>query len=178
MFKKALIYLGLGPDEEYEQYADAGDAVEAVRPVRDAAVARPSGTVHPMAAPRQEQRPAVRPVAASRRPPTVVAADAGSDSRQAGSAIKIVEPLPTKPHAASPSSFNEAQDIGDRFKIGQPVIVNLQGADRELRRRLIDFSSGLCYALGGKMDKVATHVYMLTPADMEVSAADARRALD
>ncbi len=178
MFKKALIYLGLGPDEEYDQYADAGDAVEAVRPVRDAVVARPSGTVHPMAVPRPEPRPVVRPVAAAQRPSALAAADLAPDQRSTGSAVKIVESLPVKPHAASPSSFNEAQDIGDRFKIGQPVIVNLQGADRELRRRLIDFSSGLCYALGGKMDKVATHVYMLTPADVEVSAADARRALD
>ena len=77
----------------------------------------------------------------------------------------------------SPTTFNDAQSIGDRFKAGQAVIVNLQGADRDLRRRLVDFASGLCYALGGKMDRVADQVYLLTPADVEVSAADTRRAL-
>jgi len=170
MLKKALIYLGLGPDEEYEQYGEPAAVSETVRPVRDMAVARPSGTVHPV--------PAPRPVAPARGPVAVSQAGTASGQRPGGSAIRIVEPLAVKPHAASPESFNEAQEIGDRFKSGQPVIVNLQGVDRELRRRLIDFASGLCYALDGKMDKVATHVYMLTPADVEISAAEARRALD
>lgn len=94
------------------------------------------------------------------------------------SAIRIVESAPAKPHAVSPTSFNEAQEIGDRFKSGQPVIVNLQGVDKDLRRRLVDFASGLCYALAGKMDRVADQVYLLTPADVEVSQDDTRRALD
>jgi len=178
MLKKALIYLGLGPDEEYEQYGEPAAVLETVRPVRDAAVARPSGTVHPVAAPRPDSRPSVRPVAPARGAVVVAQARAASGERPGGSAIKMVEPLAVKPHASSPESFNEAQDIGDRFKSGQPVIINLQGVDRDLRRRLIDFASGLCYALGGKMDKVATHVYMLTPDDVEISAAEARRALD
>ncbi len=177
MLKKALIYLGLGPDEEYEQYADSGESLEAVRPIRDAPVARPSGTVHAVAPTTPGHRPPVRPLGSPPRPEAVSPAPTPTN-RQAGSAIRIVESAVVKPHASSPTSFNEAQDIGDRFKSGQPVIVNLQGVDRDLRRRMIDFSSGLCYALGGKMDKVATHVYMLTPADVEVSAADARSALD
>ncbi len=78
----------------------------------------------------------------------------------------------------SPTSFNEAQGIGDRFKAGQAVIVNLQGVDRDLRRRLVDFASGLCYALGGKMDRVADQVYLLSPPDVVVSAADTQSALD
>ncbi len=178
MFKKALIYLGLGPDEEYEQYVDANDTVEAVRPVREMVAQRPTGTVRPVAAAPQQARPAVRPMAVAQRSVQQAARPATQEPRASASAIKIVEPLSVKPHAASPTSFNEAQEIGDRFKSGQPVIINLQGVDRDLRRRLIDFSSGLCYALGGKMDKVATHVYMLTPTDVEVSAADARDALD
>ncbi len=177
MFKKALIYLGLGPDEEYDQFAQSSDPVEAVRPVRDAAVARPSGTVHAISSPRPGSNPPVRPIGTENRP-TAVAQSPADSTRTTGSAVKIVEPLTVKPHASSPTSFNEAQEIGDRFKSGQPVIVNLQGVDRDLRRRLVDFASGLCYALGGKMDKVATHVYMLTPADVEVSAAEARRAID
>ena len=62
-----------------------------------------------------------------------------------------------------PRDFNQAKEIGDCFKDGVPVIVNLEGADREMSRRIIDFASGLCYALGGTMEKVATGVYLLKP---------------
>ena len=86
-----------------------------------------------------------------------------------------MEPKSRKPYAVSPEAFNDAQEIGDRFKSGQPVIVNLQAVDRDLRRRLVDFSSGLCYAMGGKMDRVADQVYLLTPAEVEVSATPTRR---
>ena len=53
--------------------------------------------------------------------------------------------------------------------------MNLQEIDRDLSRRLIDFASGLCYGLGGTMDKVANSVYLLTPADVQVSDEDKRR---
>jgi len=128
MLKKALIYLGLGPDEEYEQYADSGESLEAVRPIRDAPVARPSGTVHAVAPTTPGHRPPVRPLGSPPRPEAVSPAPTPTN-RQAGSAIRIVESAVVKPHASSPTSFNEAQDIGDRFKSGQPVIVNLQGVE-------------------------------------------------
>ena len=53
--------------------------------------------------------------------------------------------------------------------------MNLQGADRDLSRRLIDFASGLCYGLGGQMERVGNQVYLLTPANVEVSAEERRR---
>ena len=56
-----------------------------------------------------------------------------------------------------------AQELADKFKEGLPVIMNLEAADREVSRRLIDFASGLCYALDGSMEKVATGVYLLKP---------------
>ena len=80
-----------------------------------------------------------------------------------------------KPHVVVPDSFNEAQEVADKFKGGQPVIMNLQGADRDLSRRLIDFASGLCYGLGGQMERVGNQVYLLTPANVEVSAEERRR---
>jgi cell division inhibitor SepF len=91
----------------------------------------------------------------------------------------VVRPLPrvssVKPHTVAPASFNDAQEVADRYKASQPVIVNLEGAERDLRRRLIDFCSGLCYGLGGQMERVADHVYLLTPSNVEVSAEDRRR---
>jgi cell division inhibitor SepF len=80
-----------------------------------------------------------------------------------------------KPHLVSPTSFNHAQEVADKFKSSQPVVLNLQGAERDLARRLIDFSSGLCYGLGGHMEKVAHQVYLLTPPNVEVSADERRR---
>ena len=77
-----------------------------------------------------------------------------------------------------PRSFNDAQQIADRFKAQVPVIINLQGADTELSKRLIDFSSGLTYALSGGMQRVADKVFLLTPRNVEVSAEERARLLE
>lgn len=74
-----------------------------------------------------------------------------------------------KPQVVVPKSFNDAQDVADMYRDNKPVIVNMQNAERDLARRLIDFSSGLCYGLGGQMEKVAKDVYLLTPDDVEVA---------
>jgi len=73
-------------------------------------------------------------------------------------------------HLVNPNSFNDAQEVADRFKHGTPVILNLQTTDSELAKRLIDFASGLTYALDGGMQKVAEKTFMLTPRNVEVSA--------
>ena len=73
-------------------------------------------------------------------------------------------------HLVLPRSFNDAQQIADRFKQSIPVILNLQNADTELSKRLIDFTSGLTYALNGGMQRVADKVFLLTPRNVEVSA--------
>jgi cell division inhibitor SepF len=62
-----------------------------------------------------------------------------------------------------PRRFDSAQEVADQFKAGVPVIMNLEAADREVSRRLIDFASGLCYGLNGTMEKVASGVYLLKP---------------
>jgi cell division inhibitor SepF len=69
-----------------------------------------------------------------------------------------------EPTTVRPRRFDQAQEVADRFKEGNPVIMNLEGADREVARRLIDFASGLCYGLDGSMEKVANGVYLLKPA--------------
>jgi cell division inhibitor SepF len=81
-------------------------------------------------------------------------------------------------HLVVPRSFNDAQQIADKFKDGIPVILNLQGADQELSKRLIDFTSGLTYALDGGMQRVADKVFLLTPRNVEVSAEERARLLE
>ena len=81
-------------------------------------------------------------------------------------------------HRAEPRRFNEARDIGERYRQGIPVIMNLQGADDPLARRLVDFASGLVFGLDGKIEMVASRVYLLTPANMEVSAEERERIVE
>ena len=97
--------------------------------------------------------------------------------------LRGVESLPTaganvKVHLVLPRSFNDAQQIADRFKEGVPVILNLQGSDQELSKRLIDFASGLTYALDGGMQRVADKVFLLTPRNVEVSAEQRAQLLE
>jgi len=174
MWRKAMLYLGLGPDDEYD---DDGPPDEVAQPVaaREPAPTRAPATRTRPAAP---ARPAVQPAEAEPSavrtlPPQAPAEPVAAKPRA------VVRPIPAsasaKPHVVSPSSFNHAQEVADKFKANQPVILNLQGADRELARRLIDFSSGLCYGLGGHMEKIAHQVYLLTPTNVEVSSEERRR---
>jgi cell division inhibitor SepF len=71
-----------------------------------------------------------------------------------------------------PKTFNDAQTVADKLKAEVPVIINLQTADADLTRRLIDFASGLTYALDGSMQRVADRVFLLTPHAVKVSAED------
>src|SRR5580765_5371992 len=74
--------------------------------------------------------------------------------------------------------LNDAQQIADKFKQGIPVILNLESADTELSKRLIDFASGLTYALSGGMQRVADKVFLLTPRNVEVSAEQRAQLLE
>lgn len=171
-----MLYLGLGPDDEYE------GAPPPLGMSPDASIAPPT---EGRAAVEAEQS-AVRPLGpmelpsdggvANSRPSGLVAQAVGGPAPDRR--VNTVRPIPAsspssaKPQVISPMAFNDAQEVADRFRANAPVIMNLQGADRDLARRLIDFASGLCYGLSGQMDKVADKVYLLTPADVEVSAED------
>jgi cell division inhibitor SepF len=71
-----------------------------------------------------------------------------------------------------PKSFNDAQQVADKFKDHIPVVLNLQSTESDLNKRLIDFASGLTYALDGGMQRIADKVFMLTPRDVEISAEE------
>jgi cell division inhibitor SepF len=80
-----------------------------------------------------------------------------------------------KVHVVEPTGFTDAQEIGDRLRANDPVNVTLQAEEPELARRLVDFCSGSTYVLGGKMERVARNVFLLTPSNVEVSAEERRR---
>jgi cell division inhibitor SepF len=81
-------------------------------------------------------------------------------------------------HLVVPKSFNDAQQIADKFKDSIPVILNLQSSDTDLSKRLIDFASGLTYALDGGMQRIADKVFMLTPRNVEISAEERARLIE
>lgn len=88
------------------------------------------------------------------------------------------EAPPVKVHLVVPKNFNDAQLIADKFKIDVPVILNLQTSETKLAKRLIDFASGLTYALDGGMQRVADKVFLLTPKNVEVSAEERQRLVE
>ena len=166
-FRRAMDYLGLSGEEAYDDY---DMSMEYERPQR---VGRPApdqgrrSNFDPEYS-SETQRPAARPMrvddtGAARRPD-----DSGLQVRPVGTArtSPTVRTIPTAGETVTvrPRNFNQAQEIADHFKDGVPVIVNLEGADREMARRIIDFASGMCYALSDTMEKVGSGVYLLKPA--------------
>jgi cell division inhibitor SepF len=101
-----------------------------------------------------------------------------AETRRVRNLEPVRGPGTSRVHLILPRSFNDAQQLADRFKIGVPVILNLQSADAELSKRLIDFASGLTYALDGGMQRVADKVFLLTPRNVEVSAEERARLLE
>jgi cell division inhibitor SepF len=81
-------------------------------------------------------------------------------------------------HLVIPKSFNDAEDVANKFKDSIPVIMNFQETDTALSKRLIDFASGLTYALDGGMQKIADKVFLLTPRNVEVSAEERARLIE
>ncbi len=158
---RALVYFGLAEDESYEEELDSYPEPEAE------------------AASSYRERPNVRRLSSSRRRrdefDDIFADDVDREPRT--SALRPVGPGrgngrsgDVRVHFVAPKSFNDVQDVADKFKGTIPVILNLQGTDTDLAKRLIDFSSGLTYALDGGMQRIADKVFLLTPRNVEVSA--------
>lgn len=195
IWRRTMVYLGLVDDEEYEEYEPYDEpqthAQTPAAPLRRGARSmtepvdmydpEPSGvrTLPRDDGVRVESRPEMR----SMEPRNIGGTGMGGGTGSSGVTMQprpsvvrpFSQPQAPKVHITVPVGFNDAQEIGDKLKDNQPVIVNLQGIDRELSRRLIDFSSGLTYGLGGAMERVADQVFLLTPSNVEVSAEEKRR---
>ena len=172
-FRRAMVYLGL-VDDEYEDY-EPYDETQPVAAGRPAAAAPRGGYVtEPVAA---EPAPAASGIRTLPREP--VAGPEPVSQMPVTPRPAVVRPIvpvqSQKVHVVEPGGFGDAQEIGDRLKGGQPVIVSLQAVEPDLSRRLVDFCSGATYVLGGSMEKVARNVFLLTPSNVEVSAEERRR---
>ena len=183
LWKRTMDYLGLGPDDAYDDYDDYDEAEPPSRTGRGTreVETRPSGsaTGGPQRKWEPEAEPTVRTVSArpsfpsrdfdaspSRRAANGRPDDSGVQVRPSQTPQPNLRSVPggsMEPHTVRPRRFDQAQEVADKFKEGQPVIMNIEGTEREVARRLIDFASGICYALDGSMEKVATGVYLLKP---------------
>lgn len=147
VWRKTLMYLGLVEDEDLDDVAPIAD----------------------------EGRPTRRPAPVRAVPKPTPAVRTRSATEEDSSVRTIPQPRTTSSgsiHRAEPKRFNEARELGERFKDGIPVIMNLQQTEDSIARRLVDFASGLVFGLEGKIELVATRVYLLTPAEVEVSAEE------
>lgn len=165
---RAMVYFGLVDDdyEDYEPYEE-----QQLAPTGPAARQQPARSYAPEPEPAMSSSIRTLP----REQPMAPGESYGVGNVRPA-VVRPIQPVQTaKVHVVAPSQFPDAQEIGDRLKANQPVIVNLQGADRDLSRRMVDFCSGATYALGGAMDKVARDVFLLTPSNVEVSAEEKRR---
>ena len=179
--KKTMVYLGL-LDDEYDEYDDLEDRApraftgvtrSEVRPQEHdqpdeyggglsrirAMVPRESA----LPGPARVQQPSPVPRASGVRPVPVESPIGGTSARV---------------HVVAPCRFGDAKEIADRLKDNRPVIVNLQVADRDLQRRMIDFCSGVTYALSGEMEKVADQVFLLAPTNVKVSDEERQRLVE
>jgi cell division inhibitor SepF len=179
LWHKTLVYFGLA-DEDDDYYEDEEMPVQQpdvestyrqranVRRIEPTSKRRSSGDFDDIFSD-DDYRPSSRQSAMSstRSQPPVRAVPASQEQQQ-----------PVRVHLVVPKNFNDAQIIADKFKGDVPVILNLQQSETELSKRLIDFASGLTYALDGGMQRVADKVFLLTPKNVEVSAEERQRLLE
>jgi len=158
VWRKTMKYLGLVEEDEFDQVDEAGSVATATDEAEASYRSGPGGLAR---RPRRAESPAMGPIPDS--PDSMIRTI--PKSRPASGTI----------HRAEPKRFNEARELGERFKDGVPVIMNLQQTDDPIARRLVDFASGLVFAHDGKIELVANRVYLLTPADVEVSAEERER---
>jgi cell division inhibitor SepF len=149
-FKKSLVWLGLVEPEDDEELAD---------------VAEPASRSQADRAPIRRVRG--DDVYGRRRERLEEPTEAVIHSIPSAATGKV--------HLIEPSGFNDAEEIGEKFKADIPVIVNLQAMEPETAKRLIDFAAGLTFGLDGRIQRVADKVFLLTPRNVEVSAEERRR---
>jgi cell division inhibitor SepF len=178
---RALVYFGLAEErgyvDEYELEREQARAAELKRE-RERPASRAPEPEEEMED-RYRERPNVRRLA-PRRPRRDDFDDIYADDEPRSSRpTTVLRPVDrarnggdVRVHLVIPKSFNDAQQVADKFKQSIPVVLNLQSSDTDLAKRLIDFASGLTYALDGGMQRIAHKVFMLTPRNVQISAEE------
>jgi len=144
--RKMAVYLGLVEDED--RYEDGFDDYDIIDEHSDS---RATGEQHGAVATMTDRRPVVTAV-----------------SQRLGDSTYRITTL-------HPRTYNEARTIGEHFREGTPVIMNLTDMEDSDAKRLVDFAAGLIFGLHGRIERVTAKVFLLTPANVDVTAEDKRR---
>jgi cell division inhibitor SepF len=161
---RTLVYFGLAEDDRGGYFEDTSEQTRL----------EPEAVIEE----RYRDRPNVRRLSSRRRREDFDDIFADDDAAPRPSVLRPVAPRmngrssEVRVHLVIPKSFNDAQQVADKFKDNIPVVLNLQAADADLTRRIIDFASGLTYALDGGMQRIADKVFMVTPRNVEISAEE------
>jgi cell division inhibitor SepF len=142
--RKTMVYLGLAEEDERDYGYDEYDYEE------------PAAESH--AQERHDRSAAVTPLP-QRTPVARVVRDV-----EVGALNRIT--------TIHPRTYNEAKNIGESFRDGTPVIMNLSDMDDADAKRLVDFAAGLVFGLHGSIERVTSKVFLLSPAHVEVAAED------
>lgn len=105
-------------------------------------------------------------------------AEVGYEPPDRGQAQTVRPISQTRVHVTNPATFNDVEEVGERFRNGVPVIMNLDGASETVAKRMLDFASGLIFGLDGRIERVGERVFLLTPSGAEVSTEERRRLAD
>ena len=153
-FKKAMLYLGLGSDEDFLGMDPQGPKE---RTNEGGVIVNPT----------TEGNTNVKPITR----------DTGGvkAGREAVTVTTVPKRKFVKPHIVTPIRFAEVKEISEAARRSQPVIVNLQQAEHEVAVRIIDFCSGLKMGIDGSFEKAGSDVFLLTPKDVEVSEDEKRK---
>ena len=173
VWNRTLVYFGIAEDEEWDE-----DGLETQEELEREYRSRSTRQNVRRLPRRREPEGWSEDSAGVEAAPAAVATSSSSSRSSRPTRLRSADTSRTSVHLVLPRSFNDAQQIADKFKDSVPVILNLQSADNELSKRLIDFASGLTYALNGSMQRVADKVFLLTPRNVEVSAEERARMLD
>jgi cell division inhibitor SepF len=182
---RALVYFGLAEErpfvDEFEierQRAREDELARERERARDARM-RPAPEPEPEPEDPYRERPNVRRLSSRRRPRDDFDDIFADDEPRASRPTTVLRPVErtrnggdVRVHLVIPKSFNDAQQVADKFKQSIPVVLNLQATENDLAKRLIDFASGLTYALDGGMQRIAHKVFMLTPRNVQISAEE------
>ncbi|WP_100835792.1 cell division protein SepF [Kitasatospora fiedleri] len=190
--RKMAVYLGLVEDETYDsQGYDPDDDYDAdpepirtgrtedlrAAPAPAAPVPQPAPVAHiapqpvPAAVPIRQEQPRMAPVSS-------ITSERHRNLEKSAPVImpKVVnEREPYRITTLHPRTYNEARTIGEQFRGGTPVIMNLTEMDDTDAKRLVDFAAGLVFGLHGSIERVTQKVFLLSPANVDVTAEDKAR---
>jgi cell division inhibitor SepF len=180
--RKAGVWLGLIEDDEDRAYADRGyDEDDFEDEVDEApAVVRPRAAAERLAEARERggmERAAVRQLARPSAPayPTRDNLALAPQVQLRERAVVTEEERRYQITTLHPTTYNEARTIGEHFRDGVPVIMNLTEMAEADAKRLVDFAAGLAFGLRGTMERVTNRVFLLSPANVQVTEADKAR---